>query len=284
MASSSRSSGRRRSGSSSSLPLSDRQIRQGVRFFASLPAGVQKALILGLVLLLLVSGLAWLRSFQWNLGAAFASLSGSRQVSTGFAGSGVQTYSTASQVLEGLTVSEQQPSRRYQRDYFGTPWADIDQNGCDQRNDILARDLQEVSRSKDCLVLSGRLEDPYSSQDIDFVRGPKTSEAVPIDHVVALSNAWSSGAWAWSESQRQLIANDPLNLQASGREANTQKSDKDASLWLPQAGYRCEYVARQVSVKAAYDLTVTAQEKAAMREVLASCPDQPAYRSSFAGS
>ncbi|WP_237212130.1 HNH endonuclease family protein [Rothia nasimurium] len=264
---------------------SDRQIRAGVRLVADLPRGLRRALALLFVMVLLVGGVLWLRSHEWNVRAALDDLlnPAGTAVSTGFAGSGVQTYSTASEVLATLTVAEPYAETRYKRDAYGNPWADIDRNGCDQRNDILTRDLTDLDVASNCYVLSGSLVDPYTAETIDFTRGPKTSEAVPIDHVVALSNAWSSGAWQWSAEERVLLANDPLNLQAAGRTANTEKSDKSADAWLPQPGYRCEYVARQVSVKAAYQLTVTSAEKRAMQGVLATCPDQPAYRSSFAG-
>lgn len=275
---------KRRSAPRLSSP-SDRQIRAGVRCVADLPRGLRRALALLLVAVLLVGGGLWLRSHQWSVRSALDSLlnPAGTAVSTGFAGSGVQTYSTASEVLATLTVAEPYAQTRYRRDAYGDPWADVDRNGCNQRNDILTRDLTNLDIASNCYVLSGNLLDPYTAESIDFTRGPKTSEAVPIDHVVALSNAWVSGAWRWSADQRLLLANDPLNLQAAGQAANTEKSDKSADAWLPQTGYRCEYVARQISVKAAYQLTVTSAEKRAMQGVLATCPDQPAYRSSFAG-
>lgn len=206
---------KRRSAPRLSSP-SDRQIRAGVRFVADLPRGLRRALALLLVAVLLVGGVLWLRSHQWNVRSALDSLlnPAGTAVSTGFAGSGVQTYSTASEVLDGLTVAEAYAETRYKRDAYGEPWADIDKNGCDQRNDILTRDLTHLEIGTNCYVLSGNLLDPYTAESIDFTRGPKTSEAVPIDHVVALSNAWVSGAWKWSADQRVLLANDPLNLQA----------------------------------------------------------------------
>lgn len=245
--------------------------------------GIKRTLAVILLVLLLVTGALWLRSHNWDLRAGLESITGGGQpVSTGFAGSGVETYSTASEVLETITVAKPYSGGGYKRSAFGEAWEDIDGNGCDQRNDVLTRDLTDLDVSKNCKVLSGTLTDPYTTEIISFTRGEKTSEAVPIDHVVSLSNAWSSGAWQWSVEERTLIANDPLNLQAAGQVSNTAKSNKDAASWLPQTGYRCEYVARQISVKAAYDLTVTSAEKRAMQGVLATCPDQPAYRSTFA--
>lgn len=244
---------------------------------------IKRTLAVILLVLLLVTGLLWLRSHNWDLRAGINSMTGGGQpVSTGFAGSGVETYSTASDVLNTLTVAKPYNGGGYQRSAYGEAWEDIDGNGCDQRNDILTRDLTNLDIGKNCKVLSGTLTDPYTAETIDFTRGEKSSESVPIDHVVSLSNAWSSGAWQWSVEERTLIANDPLNLQAAGQASNTAKSNKDAASWLPQTGYRCEYVARQISVKAAYHLTVTSAEKKAMQGVLATCPAQPAYRSTFA--
>ncbi|MFW0121902.1 HNH endonuclease family protein [Rothia sp. CCM 9419] len=200
-------------------------------------------------------------------------------VETGFARHFAQPYSTASEVLKTLPVQHPAGARGYSRSQFGPSWEDIDRNGCDQRNDVLARDLSHVKYARGCKVASGTFIDPYTAESIDFLRGEKTSPLVPIDHVVALSNAWQTGAAELPLEQRQRLANDPLNLQATGYDVNTEKSNQDASQWLPQRGYRCEYVARQISVKAIYHLWVTPAEKQAMENVLKECPQQPAYRS-----
>jgi len=98
---------------------------------------------------------------------------------------------------------------------------------------------------------------------------------VQIDHVVALSNAWQTGAQGLTEQQRVTLANDPLNLLAVGGAANQQKSDGDAATWLPpNKPFRCQYVARQVAVKQKYSLWVTPAEKEAMIRVLRVCPGQ----------
>jgi hypothetical protein len=99
---------------------------------------------------------------------------------------------------------------------------------------------------------------------------------VQIDHVVALSNAWQTGAQQLSQSERIELANDPTNLLAVDGSSNSQKGDGDTATWLPRTkSFRCEYVARQIAVKAEYSLWVTAAEKEAMLSVLATCPDQP---------
>ena len=66
-----------------------------------------------------------------------------------------------------------------------------------------------------------------------------------------------------------------MNLIAADGISNPKKSAGDAATWLPKnTAIRCHYVARQISVKAAYGLWVTAAEKDAMKQVLASCPGQ----------
>jgi hypothetical protein len=179
--------------------------------------------------------------------------------------------------LETLPVKGRAPTTGYDRDQFGPAWADVDGNGCDTRNDILARDLTEAVLDADaCTVSSGLLAGPYSRAWIRFVRGEDTSALVQIDHVVALSDAWQKGAQLLSPVQRERFANDPLNLLAVDGGLNQQKGDGDAATWLPlNKGFRCDYVARQVAVKARYDLWVTSAERDAIARILSTCPGQP---------
>ena len=179
--------------------------------------------------------------------------------------------------LDTIPVKGRAPKTGYDRDQFGPAWADIDGNGCDTRNDILARDLGEMVRDDDaCTVLSGLLAGPYSAEWIRFVRGEATSAIVQVDHVVSLSDAWQKGAQQLDPIQRQRFANDPLNLLAVSGPLNQQKGDGDAATWLPaNRSFWCPYVARQVAVKARYDLWVTAAERDAMARVLSRCPNEP---------
>src|SRR4051794_38227683 len=114
--------------------------------------------------------------------------------------------------LSTLPVKGRAPMTGYSREAFGQAWPDADRNGCDTRNDVLGRDLRDVVHkpgTRDCVALSGRLEDPYTARRIDFVRGDGT--LVDIDHVVALGNAWVTGAFRWPVRERAALANDPLN-------------------------------------------------------------------------
>lgn len=208
------------------------------------------------------------------LGDLAATLAGDESQASGTRGSDLgfdadQTEAT----LQGLIVRGDADGSSYNRESdFGEAWADIDGNGCDTRDDILARDLTDTTKDGDCTITSGTLADPYTGATIHFTRGRTTSSAVQIDHVVALKNAWQSGAQGLPAERRKELANDPLNLLAVDGPANNTKSDSDASEWLPDnAGFRCQYVERQVAVKAKYGLWVTEPEKTAMEDVLASC-------------
>jgi hypothetical protein len=184
----------------------------------------------------------------------------------------------ATAVLETLAVKGRAPKTGYTRAQFGPAWADVDRNGCDTRNDILKRDLTSITyraKTRNCVVESGTLVDRYSGETINFVKGNISSMEVQIDHVVALSNAWQTGAFKLTADQRKVLSNDPLNLFAVKGRLNSQKGDGDAATWLPPLkGFRCSYVAQQIAVKAKYSLWVTAPEKAAMVSILSKCPAQ----------
>jgi hypothetical protein len=194
------------------------------------------------------------------------------------------TPAKAESIASGLSVIQAQITKGraaktgYTRDQFGPAWADIDRNGCDTRNDILKRDLTEEvfkEKTKPCVILSGTLIDPFSGETINFVRGVVTSNEVQIDHTVALSNAWQTGAFKLTADQRKAFANDPLNLLAVKGRLNSQKGDGDAATWLPPLkSFRCEYVSRQIAVKIKYKLWFTAPEKEAMIRILKTCPEK----------
>lgn len=178
---------------------------------------------------------------------------------------------TALAMLTGLEEKGRAPKTGYDRASFG--WRDdTDRNGCDTRNDILRRDLHQItlqSGTDGCVVLRGTLASPFSGDTIAFDR---TDSTIDIDHLVALSDAWQTGAAGWDEHRKREFANDPLNLLAVESSLNRQKGDGDAATWLPpKKDYRCEYVARQISVKDKYGLWVKPAEADAMERVLGDC-------------
>jgi hypothetical protein len=187
-------------------------------------------------------------------------------------------YGFARRQLGELQVRGWDRTSDFQRYRFGEAWSDdvnveFGRNGCNTRDDILKRDLQNlVVRPFTCFAQSGTLVDPYTGATINFVRGPLSSNAIEIDHVVSLADAWYKGARAWDPQRRLDFANDPRNLLAVSPQANFDKAFRDASSWLPpNEAFRCDFVARQVEVKAAYGLWLSAKEKKAMADVLARC-------------
>lgn len=208
---------------------------------------------------------AWQNPFQIDVDPDEVALKETQTEATSF---------LAKDVLENLAVKEKDNSQKYYRKLFYDDWSTA-ADGCNMREAILKRDLHDIEL-KGCKVQSGILDDPYTGQQISFIRGENTSSAVQIDHVVALSNAWVTGALYFDEQTRYNISQDPLNLIAVEGQANQDKLDQDASTWLPpNTAFQCQYVARQISVKYKYRLWVTPAEKATMLEVLARCPDEP---------
>ncbi len=184
--------------------------------------------------------------------------------------------SNALAVLNTLAVKGRAPKTGYDRDQFGPAWSDVDHNGCDTRNDILNRDLRNKQwrpNTHDCVVVAGTMADPYTGRPIQFEK--EHAIALQIDHVVALSDAWQTGAQQLSATERLQFANDPVNLLAVDGPTNESKGDSDAASWLPpNKSFRCTYVALQIAVKARYELWVTRAEHDALARVLAACPDQ----------
>ncbi|WP_165391896.1 cell wall-binding repeat-containing protein [Zhihengliuella halotolerans] len=185
--------------------------------------------------------------------------------------------------LDSLEVKGRAPKTGYDRDEFGPAWHDVDGNGCRTRDDILRRDLYNITLGSttgcpDKGVRAGTLDDPYTGETIDFVYGVGTSNAVHIDHVVALSDSWQKGAQQMTETHRLHFANDPINLLAVDGPANSAKGDSDAATWLPpNKTARCDYVTRQTAIKAQYGLWVTLAERDAIRGVISTqCSSQKA--------
>lgn len=190
--------------------------------------------------------------------------------------------SVAKQQLAALPVKPHYEGK-YKREYFGTPWTDKAQgvafsgNGCRTIEDVRVRDMMNVQMKNKCDVQSGVLWNPYGSEQhpqddwISFERGPGSK--VDIDHVVALGNAWKTGAHLLSDEQRVAIANDPINLVAVSASENRSKGDRDVSTWTPwNRDIHCGYAASQVQVKSKYGLWVTPAEQHVLAQMLETCP------------
>lgn len=114
--------------------------------------------------------------------------------------------------------------------------------------------------------MTGTLHNKYTGKTIRLRHGPDTT-AIQVDHVVALGDAWKTGACHWSSSKRKSFAIDVAELRAVDTHDNEVKSDKDAAQWLPPANHLW-YVETQINIKSKYALGVTAAERSAMTKVL----------------
>ena len=179
----------------------------------------------------------------------------------------------ATEVLEELEVKGRAPKTGYARTEFYDGWPLV--NGCSLRQRIIKREFGESAVLDGCNVVAGEFDEPYTGEHRVFTDKTQIAK-IQIDHVVALSDAWQKGAQYLDAAVRYEIATDPLNLLAVDGSANEQKSDGDAATWLPSnKKFRCQYVARQISVKYKYKLWVTEAEKEAMSKVLKNCPSEP---------
>jgi hypothetical protein len=231
----------------------------------------------GLLLLTVLFALAGC-TFDWQVAApAEPSLS---SVGQGDVPAGTLDPTAAGTALAALPVAAKASLDGYERGcgqgegcVFGPAWADVDHNGCDQRNDVLHRDLTQVEvrpGTHDCVVIAGVLDDPYTGQNVTFTKADASE--VPIDHVVPLAAAWVQGAVAWPAGERAAFANDLNNLMATTREENSAKGDSTADEWTPSdPTYGCSYATVVITVKSRYALAVTSAEAAALRSLLATC-------------
>lgn len=181
----------------------------------------------------------------------------------------------ATEILDKLEVKGRAPKTDYSREQFYSGWPNVD--GCSLRQRIIRREFGESAVLEECNVVAGEFDEPYTGEHLKFSERKQISDRIQIDHVVALSDAWQKGAQNLSVDERYAVATDPLNLLAVDAAANKKKSDGDAATWLPpNKKFRCQYVARQVSVKYKYRLWVTEAEKNAITKILENCPKEPA--------
>lgn len=173
--------------------------------------------------------------------------------------------------IDRLLVTPAQPDLPpYRRDAFGDGWAYDPASGCNTRERVLIEEAVTPPVVDDrCRSTGGRWLSPYDGVVVNDVAG------LEIDHLVALADAWRSGAWAWTDERRLAFAND-LDLAdtlvaVSGR-SNRSKGDSSPDQWLPPDHTAwCAYATSWVRVKARWDLSVTPAEKAKLVQVLSGC-------------
>ena len=179
--------------------------------------------------------------------------------------------------LEKLSIKGRAPKTGYAREKFYDTWPKIE--GCSLRQKIIKREFGDsavVSTDDNCTIISGEYNEPYTGSHLIFYQKKDISSKIQIDHIVPLSDAWQKGAQNLSEEERYEFATDPLNLLAVDSDTNMKKSNGDAATWLPpNKTFRCQYIARQISVKYKYNLWITQAEYEAMKNILNSCPKEP---------
>jgi hypothetical protein len=234
------------------------------------------ALVALLVVLLSLTGC----KVEWELSTGSSSGPAATDVGQDDVPAGTLDPAAAAAALVGLPVAEKTSLDGYERGcgdgegcVFGPAWSDVDRNGCDQRNDVLHRDLTGIGvreGTQGCVVVSGWLDDPYTGTAVEFVKADAAQ--IPVDHVVPLAAAWVQGAAAWTDDQREVFANDLGNLLATTRSENSAKGDDTADEWVPaDPAYGCSYATVVITVKDRYALSVTPSEAAALEGLLATC-------------
>lgn len=193
------------------------------------------------------------------------------------------TVTPGADVLEGVTVIPRRVrAGDYRRAAFGDSWDDDNgapggHNGCDTRNDILTRDLVDITYvgTKRCpqAVAAGTLRDPYTNGTVAFVRGEQVGASVQIDHIVPLAFAWDMGARDWPDPLRKRFANDPANLLAVAGQANQDKGDLPPGEWMPpNTAFWCQYAVQFTEVLRGYGLSVDEASARELQNAAASCP------------
>lgn len=117
-----------------------------------------------------------------------------------------------------------------------------------------------------CYVAEGEWYDPFTDQTFTSPRD------LQVDHVVALADAWYSGAWRWDAERRAAFANDPKNLNAIDGEENQRKSAWGPADYEPaNEAHHCAYLEQYARVKVKWELAVTQRDFAALEEGLTAC-------------
>ena len=179
-------------------------------------------------------------------------------------------WHTLGELLALLRVT---PENRtgYQRDLF-PHWIDADGDGCNTRKEVLIEEaLVAPTIGPSCALAGGRWKSLYDGLVLT------NAANLQIDHLVALAEAWDSGASAWTTSRRTLFANDldvPWELIAVSGTSNEAKADSDPADWLPSnPDALCPFVSAYIAVKARWGLSVDQREESALAALILKCPD-----------
>lgn len=147
-------------------------------------------------------------------------------------------------------------------------WVDADNNGCDTRAEVLIKEaVVKPKKGANCKLTGGKWISSYDG--VIYTNSSK----LDIDHLVPLAEAWRSGAWAWTDKEREIFANfleNDMALNAVTASVNRSKSDKDIAYWLPKKNI-CQYLAGWATVKSQFNLTVDVSEAKIINKYYTPC-------------
>ncbi len=173
--------------------------------------------------------------------------------------------------LLGLLTTAPEDRTGYDRSLF-RHWVDANGDGCNTRREVLITEAVEPPTvGGGCLLIGGRWLSLYDGLVLT------DASKLDVDHVVALGEAWDSGASSWSADRRMAFANDlevSWALIAVSAASNRSKSDDDPADWLPpDADNLCPFVSAWLAVKVRWDLSVDQRERDALANLATACPD-----------
>jgi hypothetical protein len=207
----------------------------------------------------------------------------------GCAGTGTPRTAVTDPTTPRETASQPQPETprsattvpAYSRDAFGSGWTDPDHNGCDARQDAIRAATTNRVTASPCKITQADIRDRYTGRTYPAAN----PSAFDIDHVVALHDAWNSGAYTWTRARRVAFANDPADLVLTTASANRSKGDQDPSEWAPLPcapvsatcaprsldNGPCWYARTYRAIKLRWRLHTTPAQRSAIRRTLATC-------------
>ncbi len=155
----------------------------------------------------------------------------------------------------------------YQRTLF-KHWIDADKDGCDTRAEVLIDEaIVKPKIGTKCKITGGKWLSAYDGKTFT------NASLLDVDHLVPLAEAWRSGAWRWTDAQRQAFANDLENteaLAAVSLTSNRSKGDKDLALWMP-GKEQCTYTKNWILIKVKYSLNIDSKEANKLNSLIDSC-------------
>lgn len=161
------------------------------------------------------------------------------------------------------------PTVPYNRDKHFGGWINFknDDSCLNTRGLVLKRDSsREVTVNSNCTVTGGDWYDPYTDKNY------QSATQVQIDHVVALKNAYMTGAFEWEQNKRCLYANymgNNFHLLAVDGPENMKKGDKSPREYIPpNEGFTCQYLQTWLKIKYIWQLRLTPKELERIQTVI----------------